>query len=137
MISLHQVVPDNLRIGTLAINLHSTEDGGTLSVRKVPLIGSMYFPSIKFEDDADDENTKVMIVELDNHGRMRWIQMSAEMAGQYVAVLVDGNYEFMWRVTRPAAAQERIMLIRGPWDDDMAERIVRGAPENYKKLNQR
>ncbi|MFO7821614.1 MAG: hypothetical protein R6V56_06140 [Lentisphaeria bacterium] len=134
VVSIHEVVPEAVNAGGLAMAVPSPEDGRVFQVRKTPLLASVFFPQIEFTEGKTD-STKIMIVALDARGRMRWMQVCAELAGRYVAVLVDGQYRFMWRVPRAAAAAPRTLRLHGPWSDDVAKLIENNAVENYKKLN--
>lgn len=134
VVSLHEIIPEDVPSGKLGLRLASSDGERVLHVNKIPVLASVFFPKVEFQPGSA-EDTKVMIVELDRRGQMRWMQMSAELAGRYVAVLVDGRYQFMWRVPSPGKTQRQILRIHGPWDDEVAERISKRAAKNYRTLN--
>lgn len=134
VVSLHEIIPEDVPSGKLGLRLSSRDGERVMHVNKIPLLASVFFPKVEFEPGSA-EDTKIMIVDLDRRGQMRWMQMSAELAGRYVAVLVDGRYQFMWRVPSPGKTQRQILRLHGPWGDEVAERISERAAKNYRTLN--
>ena len=134
IVSLHQVFPDGSDGGRLAMPLTHPGTSRTLYVRKIPVLSSREFKKVSFEDGAMDD-TQVLVAELDRRGRMRWMQTCVELSNTYIAVLVDSKYQFMWRIPRPAEADEENLRIHGPWDAELTDAIRARAAENYRRLN--
>ena len=136
VVSLHQVLPENVPGGKLSVILAVPDSERVIEVHKIPILYSLFFTDVAFEAGATAE-TKYMVVQLDRRGRMRWMQACAELAGQYVAVALDGEYRFMWRIPSLGKADSGTMRIHGPWSDEEAERIAKYAPLNYREMNNR
>jgi hypothetical protein len=132
VVSLHRL--DRADMGsTRLIKSVQAPDGRVRHVRAVPLLSSRNFTRITVTTTRDGH--PALLATLDEHGRMLLMHLCAELAGDGVAVLVDGLYRFSMQMPRQALA-ERSLLIPGPWDAAEATAIANASENNYQRLNE-
>lgn len=115
----------------LVVRLPCDNSGRYVWVRRIPLIASVEATTITATEH--DDGTTTLAAKLSPHGQAMWIHTMADLAGEYVAVTVDGKYRFQWRVPSPSTGKRDIMAIRGPWDPTEAREICERSALNRKK----
>ena len=107
-------------------------DTRRIRVRSMPVLSSANVVSAR-EIPLPDGKTGVML-ELDPHGAMLWMQLRTEHAGGSVAVAVDGVFRFALHIAAAGVDPDRVLL-SGPWDTQEARKVVELAARNYHELN--
>ncbi len=133
VVSVHLLARPGVDEGRLIRRVAGLDGGREVRVRHVPVLSTYGFPAA--EPVVEGETATAIAFTLDGHGRMAWMQTTAEHPGEEVAVLVDGFFRFLWRL--PGASEGDRLVIRGPWDRREAELIAEYTPANYDRLHSR
>lgn len=131
-LSLHLLVPTSTPSNRLVSTVYD-QRGAAVRVGSLPLLSSAQITAIDVEPDAT-AGVLTLRVQLDTHGQYVWAQELAAHAGEEVAVLVDGTYRFIVRLSAAGHAPGSV-AIRGPWDKAEADKIADRADANYSRLN--
>ena len=132
-VSLHLLAAADTDEGRLVYSVSDPVGGPGVRIRRIPLLSGYGFVSA--EPVLKGDVVTAIAFALDGHGRMNWMQVTAEHPGSQVAVLVDGYYRFLWRLPRTSAANPERLTVEGPWDRREAELIAEHTPDNYEKLH--
>ena len=117
--------------GSLYKKIYSRDRSRAVTVRSVPVLTSKCFPDIT-KAEAEEENLQAINIKLDRKGVHRWGSLRTTRGGRYIAIVVDGIYQFLWKVPDGSWENPEQITIKGPWDPDVTEKIIQNAEENYK-----
>jgi len=109
-----------------------TDDGEAVHIRAFALLASRNIVEARVVTAPDGR--PAVEATLDQSGRMRWLQVCAEHAGDRVAVAVDGFYRFAMRMPPPSSASDTV-LVSGGWGAKEAETVAAWASHNYGIFN--
>jgi uncharacterized protein YceK len=100
-------------------------------VRTIPLLSSSEIRNIQVVPMANNKNA--LVLHLDSHGKMRWMQICAEMPGEPVVFATDGTFRFYWRIPRRSAHESSdTIVIQTPLSDSEALAIAKQAKRNFR-----
>jgi hypothetical protein len=76
-----------------------------------------------------------LLLELDQPGRLQWMQACAGAPGETALLTIDGIVFRAFPFPRPSEADDDRVRIPGPWTQQELDPIVRNTPMNYDKLH--
>lgn len=112
----------------------STPTGRPIHIYTRVLLSSVNVKNAKI---ATFKGQKELELTLDLSGSRLWMDLRRDLAGEELAVVVDGWCRGIVRVAPPAAGENPdLVYLPGPWSDKELREIVRQAPINYELMHQ-
>lgn len=113
----------------------TTFDGRKLWINTNFLAHTRDIKQVKLIERKDKKDFYDLALQLDNRGKMKWIQLTAHSNNSEIAVLVDGM--FYREFTPEVITDEDVewIVIPGPFDPVTAKGIVKYAQKNHEFYN--
>lgn len=112
-----------------------TFNGGKVWVNTNSYIHSKSIKDIELIKRDNDGNFYDLQLELTNHGKLIWMQLSTGYSFQTLGIVVDGLFYRTFK-PHPISKDENFAIIEGPFDKYTAEQIKKYAKTNFEFFNQ-
>lgn len=111
----------------------STVTGEKMWINVSPLLHSSAIKKVDLSPTDKSETSFDLILTLDNHGKIIWMQLSNQFANGRLAFIIDGICYKTFTPEMLAMNQddEPIVRIKGPFEKTIAEKIVEKSEKNY------
>ena len=71
-------------------------------------------------------------LKLDRHGSLAWMNLSIQFSYKPLGLLIDGMYLRSFMIKQTTSQDESEVVIEGPFDKILIDKLVKYAPLNYK-----
>jgi hypothetical protein len=133
ILTIHELTSEARDTETFVMILEATDSTPSLWLRRIPVLHSKYIEAMEVV-----RGTRGMVglrCYLDQHGRYLWTQIRTMYAGRTLAVLVDRELAFMWKVPARGEDFAKSIVLEGPWNRSEAAAVAAQARRNYELMN--
>ena len=117
--------------GRLSRQIVDHEGTRVVWVHAIPLVSS---ENVVAAEVVERDGSRAVRLKLDHFGQNLWLQACKQLAGEDMAITVDGFLLFTTPVPRQKTAYDS-MLVQGPWDRAQAQGVAAQASDNYRISN--
>lgn len=111
----------------------STISGEKIWINVNPLLHSSAIKKVELSPVDKTETSFDLILTLDNHGKLIWMQLSNQFINGRLAFVIDGvcYKSFTPEMMTMNQDDEPIVRIKGPFEKTIADKIVEKSEKNY------
>lgn len=133
LLTIHEVTSEGRDTEGFAMIIAGTKGQPDLWVRKIPMLHSKYIEGM--EVVRGTRGQVGLKCHLNKHGRYLWTQTRTMFAGRTMAVLVDGELAFFWRIPSGGEDFASHLVLEGTWSREEAAAVAAQSRRNYEVLN--
>ena len=133
VLTIHELTSEAQDTETFVMILESSDSTPSIWLRRIPVLHSKYIEAM--EMTRGPRGMVGLKCSLDQHGRYLWTQIRTMYAGRTLAVLVDGELAFMWKIPARGEDFATSIVLEGPWSRSEAAAVAAQSRRNYELMN--
>ncbi len=114
----------------------STITGDKIWINTNYYIHSSTIQAIDIVPSKDKTGYYDLKLKLDYHGKLVWMQLSAEYLNKQLAFIIDGVCYKLIQPEKIITEEENVVLVKGPFEKVIAEALMEHSMKNYKYFHQ-